>query len=436
MGELGLGTDQYAQDVNLLRLNPFLPAAQVGVVQLAIGGMHCLALSQDNRIFSWGVNDEGALGRDVEYNVGEMVQIPKGDTTVEMDDDNGNNPREVSPFPIPSEFFPEGTIFTQIAAGDSCSFALTNEGLVYGWGTFKVNFLPKASQYLEAHTDKSLFQTEQGDPAFSETAKNQWRPALIPGLKNITKVVCGANHALALDNKGKAFIWGRDDKSQLGRRHVARHAHASLKPVEFGLQGKGIKDIGTGSYHSFAIDRKNDVWAWGNNAMCQCADPEGKGVSDTTINSVRRIENLSSYNFKSITGGMNHSIGITEKDECVVWGSATNGAIGVDLKTVSKDNVIAKEGGDVGIVFKPTKVSKVGNVVSVAAGGDTSMAVNHKGEAWAWGSNTSAQTGINDDSVNTVWEPRNPGMKKSAQGAHFNWSGLGGQCAFVTAAAD
>jgi alpha-tubulin suppressor-like RCC1 family protein len=28
--------------------------------------------------------------------------------------------------------------FAQVAAGDSCSFALTDTGLVFGWGTFKV----------------------------------------------------------------------------------------------------------------------------------------------------------------------------------------------------------------------------------------------------------------------------------------------------------
>jgi len=26
-----------------------------------------------------------------------------------------------------------------VAAGDSCSFALTTEGAVYGWGTFRVS---------------------------------------------------------------------------------------------------------------------------------------------------------------------------------------------------------------------------------------------------------------------------------------------------------
>lgn len=34
------------------------------VLQIACGGMHTVALTEDRRIFSWGVNDEGALGRE------------------------------------------------------------------------------------------------------------------------------------------------------------------------------------------------------------------------------------------------------------------------------------------------------------------------------------------------------------------------------------
>ena len=38
------------------------PLAQV--LQVACGGMHTVALTEGNLIFSWGVNDEGALGRE------------------------------------------------------------------------------------------------------------------------------------------------------------------------------------------------------------------------------------------------------------------------------------------------------------------------------------------------------------------------------------
>ena len=36
----------------------------MGVVQIDAGGMHVVALTRDNKILTWGVNDQGALGRD------------------------------------------------------------------------------------------------------------------------------------------------------------------------------------------------------------------------------------------------------------------------------------------------------------------------------------------------------------------------------------
>ena len=51
------------------------------------------------------------------------------------------NPREATPTAIPASDFPEGTVFTQVAAGDSATFVLTEEGLVYGWGNFRVSVL-------------------------------------------------------------------------------------------------------------------------------------------------------------------------------------------------------------------------------------------------------------------------------------------------------
>lgn len=33
------------------------------ILQVACGGMHTVVLTEDGQVYSWGVNDEGALGR-------------------------------------------------------------------------------------------------------------------------------------------------------------------------------------------------------------------------------------------------------------------------------------------------------------------------------------------------------------------------------------
>lgn len=136
-GELGLGTAKNVIDVKRPRLNQLLAADKVGVVQIAVGGMHCVALTHDNQIFTWGVNDQGALGRDTAWE-GGYKDIDDNSDSDSDDEDSGLNPRESTPTAIPASAFPEGTVFVQVAAADSSSFALTDDGQVYGWGTFRV----------------------------------------------------------------------------------------------------------------------------------------------------------------------------------------------------------------------------------------------------------------------------------------------------------
>ena len=136
-GELGLGSAGNVLDVKRPRLNPNLAADKVGVVQVAVGGMHCAALTHDNKIYTWGVNDQGALGRNTTWD-GGMRDID-ADENSEDENDSGLNPLESTPMTIPAESFPEGTIFTQLACGDSTTFAVTDDGQVWGWGTFRVS---------------------------------------------------------------------------------------------------------------------------------------------------------------------------------------------------------------------------------------------------------------------------------------------------------
>lgn len=134
-GELGLGPKLKEKPRPFV--NPFLDGSAPNafhVVQLDCGGMHTIALTYDNKIVTWGVNDRGALGRDTTWDGGLR------DVDAESDDEDEQlNPAESTPAQVPADSFPPGTSFVQVAAGDSCSFALTDTGLVYGWGTFLVS---------------------------------------------------------------------------------------------------------------------------------------------------------------------------------------------------------------------------------------------------------------------------------------------------------
>ena len=126
---------------------------------------------------------------------------------------------ESTPTAISEEYFPQNTVFTQVAAGDSASFAVTDDGRVYGWGTFRV------SQLFLIRFLANCSQNNDGKPAFmfdkrGELVKVQRTPVLLPTLKHITRMACGADHALALDKSGRIHAWGNGQQCQLGRRVV------------------------------------------------------------------------------------------------------------------------------------------------------------------------------------------------------------------------
>jgi regulator of chromosome condensation len=144
--ELGLGPRLTSSTVPVI--NPYLDPNRESayhVVQFASGGMHTVALTADNKIVTWGVNDKGALGRDTEWDEGEMRDI---DDESDDEEDASLNPHESTPKEVSMKHFPAGTKIAQVAASDSCSFALTDTGMVYAWGTFLVSlFRPPPSTH-------------------------------------------------------------------------------------------------------------------------------------------------------------------------------------------------------------------------------------------------------------------------------------------------
>lgn len=124
-------------------MNEKLAADTVGAVQVAVGGVHSAALTRDNRILTWGVNDEGTLARDTRPDSHKETEDTKNTNSQAGSEDSDDdevalNLKEATPAPVNPSLFPKGTIFAQLAASDSATFALTADGLLYGWGTFRV----------------------------------------------------------------------------------------------------------------------------------------------------------------------------------------------------------------------------------------------------------------------------------------------------------
>jgi regulator of chromosome condensation len=141
-----------------------------------------------------------------------------------------------------------------------------------------------------------------------------------------------------------------------------------------------------------------------------------------------------------ITGGNNHSIALTDKGECLVWGRLDNFACGLQLGALPADDgeggrlVVHDERGRPRILLAPTPVPGLGTVVHVAAGSDHSLAVAADGRAHAWGFNAEGQCGHGRelDEVETATPINNTAVR----GKRLVWAGAGGQYSVLAGLAE
>lgn len=420
-GELGLGTLKNAVDVKRPRLNPNLLADKVGVVQIAAGGMHVVALTADNKILTWGVNDLAALGRDTAWE-GGLRDMDSADSDSDSDsgDDSGLNPNEANPGEVDwstTPLAPE-TRWAFVAAGDSTGFAVTDDGKVYGWGTFRNN---------------------EGKENFTTTIERATRPVLIPELKNITSMACGTNHALALDNKGAVWAWGSYEQSQLGRRVVERNKAQALIPQQVGLPRAAknkVKAIASGDYHSFAVTESGDLYAWGLNAWAETGIvTKTVGEDDAVVSPAQLVKVLQGKQIVSISAGTHHSLAALSDGDCLIWGKCNDGQIGIAREELLKlGDIVRKDGRDApAILTVPTKVPNIeGHAAVVSAGSDHSIIVTKEGQAYSTGFSGTYATGLGviDDVYEFTHIDNTAARERTLTGVQ-----AGGQFSILTAAA-
>ncbi|KAF2444910.1 RCC1/BLIP-II [Karstenula rhodostoma CBS 690.94] len=414
-GELGLGATKKAIDVKRPRWNEAL--SNQDIVRIATGGMHVVALTKDNKILTWGVNDNGALGR--ETSSGEQLKDMKEgddeDSDSDSDDETGGlNPLEATPTAVSADHFPEDTVFVDITAGDSCSFALTTEGAVYGWGTFRKN---------------------EGILGFARNNETANTPVYIDSITKVTQLACGTNHVLALTKDRHVFAWGNGQQNQLGRRVTERNLNEALVPSRLGFHDTGFKrpsqriaQIACGDYHGLAIAEDGHIWSWGANNYCETGHGENAGEDNASVLTPRIIPSLEGKGVTTLEGGSHHNIAITQDGEVLIWGRCDGSQTGIppaQLEAIDdEDRVLKSENGKPKILIEPTVIPGLSNIVTGACGPEHTIVINKDGKAYSWGFSANYQTGQGtDDDIETPTLIDNTAVRD----VKLIWAGAGGQ---------
>ncbi|KIW67286.1 hypothetical protein PV04_06551 [Phialophora macrospora] len=410
-GELGLGSAKGQTEVKRPRYNPNL-GPDVGVVALSVGGMHTAALTYDNKILTWGVNDQGALGRDTTWEGGlrDLDEDEGSDSDSDSGSETAVNPRESTPGEVDFSGLPQNVVFSQVACTDSATFALATTGEVYGWGTFRSN---------------------EGIFGFDPTTLIQLRPKLISGLSKIVQLATGANHVLALQKNGTVFCWGSGQQNQLGRRILERRATNSLVPMAIGTMKK-IDYVGAGAYNSFAVKQTGEVYSWGLNNFGQTGiakdfDESGNSKGNDVHMPILVKTLRGKGKVTCIQGGSHHTVAVTDKNELLVWGRIDGNQSGLKVKELPEEDIVRDSAGLPRILVVPTQVPNI-QAVTAAAGSDHCIAIDKNGKAWSWGFSTTYQTGQGvDEDVELATMIDNTAVRDKK----LLWAGAGSQFSVV-----
>ena len=92
----------------------------------------------------------------------------------------------------------------------------------------------------------------------------------------VKKIVCGAQHTVALSCSGDVFTCGDSHTGKLGRPLIRTRRRSGggegdtggKKGIETTLKkisARNVRDIFCGKYHSFYLSKNYNVFAWGMN---------------------------------------------------------------------------------------------------------------------------------------------------------------------------
>ena len=309
-GQLGIGY------FSAISSSPAKVVALEDIVQIAAGEKQSYALKSDGSLWAWGGNSYGGVGNGSLIDQNTPVQILSdvkqisalfrytlvlrtNGTVYEwghgLGDGSGGgsggwttmgSPNVINRTPTQIMGL---TDIKWVHASEDASFAVNNNGAVYGWAL------------IDAAILESGGLIEQN-------------PRVIPRISNIVDIASSRPYTIAVDEDGALWTWGADifwpTKS------------ASIE---------GVLAVERSRSHYLVLKEDGTVLAWGQNGMGQL----GNGTTDWYPNEPQVVAGLQGKNIVSIVaggldvygGGAGASIAITQNGIAYGWGDNVSGRI-------------------------------------------------------------------------------------------------------------
>ena len=301
------------------------------IVSVATSDVHCLALSADGEVYSWGSGDDASLG-------------------------HGDNNAKAEPTRI--ELLSR---IERIAAGPNWTSATVDEdGRLFTWGRARF-------EEEEEEEDGELEVIIKGPSGLGyeldAEAEYQATPKRVDALsqERVVGVALGAGFTLAVTDTGAVFSFGFSRDGALG--HGSLESEVLPRRIEVLTQTRRrFVAIAAGDLHALALTEEGELYGWG------AGDANGHGREERTP---QRVAALIGQRIKLVYAQISASCAVTEKGELYTWGRYT-----------AEGNL-----GHEGPEGMPTRVAGLSGVevAAVAIGATHTLAADVDGVVWAFG---------------------------------------------------
>ncbi|XP_005090313.3 protein RCC2 [Aplysia californica] len=317
---------------------------------------HCVAITSEGTLYSWGRNEKGQLG----LGHTDRQDVPQVVDT--LDDENivdaacgrrhtlfltdqgkvfacgenkmgqlglGNQSEQVL---VPTLINYKGPPIRRIACGGDFSVISDINGNVYSFGCPEYGQLGHNSdgKYF-VKSNKLEFQCENSPRVVTVFVEKQRDGQVAPVTDvDVREIACGANHVLVTDSKKRVFSWGFGGYGRLGHADPKDELVPRLIKF-FDGPNRGAVSIAAGSTYSLAVSEHGALYFWGLTKMSGEATMYPKLVQD-----------LSGWKIRSI-GTSNKSIVVAADESVVSWGPSPcfgelgYGEGGIKSSTVPKE---------------------------------------------------------------------------------------------------
>lgn len=253
---------------------------------VASGANHTLAVDTSGNLWAWGSNEFGQLGLDPTETTylstpkqvswigdAEGIQYTKvyatGDTSFAVDSTGrlwgfGKNDYNLISKEDTVEYsfqklnaFPAGTV-KSVSVADDHIYVIDSKNIVYSWG--------ENSDGLLLNTDDEIQKTPV-DAKIELVRKDTINNKDIP-LTPVT-ILTSKTHSVIVDDEGSLWVWGKNDKGQLGTGTTEDVDQPTLVTLRKNNVTVKVESIALGDEHTAIVDKLGGLWTFGSNSHYQ-----------------------------------------------------------------------------------------------------------------------------------------------------------------------